>query len=110
MVVISMYILTAIIVTTDGGIKGDHILNIAGTISGDDFPNQESLISDSEGNTLWLGNFETSVGSVKGRPTWNLARKNEGDVHINVNADGVFQSVQQGDKTISIEDWNKQFE
>ncbi len=103
---------TKLAVTTDGDIKGDHILNIAGTISGDDFPNQESLISDSEGNTLWLGNFETSVGPVKG-PTWNLARKNEGDVHINVNisinvnADGVFQSVQQGDKTISIEDWNK---
>lgn len=45
----------------------------------------------------------------------DLARKNEGDVHINVNisinvnADGVFQSVIQGDKTISIQDWNKQF-
>jgi len=49
-------------------------------------------------------------------PLWNLPKENEGAVNINVNlsinvnADGVFQSVIQGDKTISISDWNKQFE
>jgi hypothetical protein len=64
---------------------------------------------------LWLGNFTTSGGKATG-PTMDLARENEGDVHINinvsinVNADGVFQSVNQGDKTISIKDWNKKFE
>ncbi len=105
---------TKLEVNIDGDIKSDHILNVAGTISGDDFPNQESLITDSAGNTLWLGNFATSGGKATG-PTMDLARKNEGDVHINVNisinvnADGVFQSVIQGDKTISIQDWNKQF-
>lgn len=46
----------------------------------------------------------------------NLPRENEGNVQINidvkikVNKDGVFQGVIQGDKTISIQDWNKQFE
>ena len=106
---------TKLSVTMDGDIKGDHILNVKGTISGDDFPNQESLITDSKENTLWLGNFATSAGDVLG-PTYNLVRENEGDVHINVNisinvnSDGVFQSVIQGDKTISITDWNKQFE
>ena len=106
---------TKLEVNIDGDIKSDHILNVVGTISGDDFPNQESLITDSAGNTLWLGNFATSGGKATG-PTMDLARKNEGDVHINVNisinvnADGVFQSVIQGDKTISIQDWNKQFE
>ena len=90
-------------------------MNVKGTISGDDFPNQESLITDSEGNTLWLGNFTTTGGSATG-PTVDLAGENENDVNINinisinVNSEGVFQSVRQGDKTISIDEWNKQFE
>jgi RHS repeat-associated protein len=106
---------TKLSVTTDGDIKGDHILNITGTISGDNFPNQESMVMDSKGNALWLGNFETS-GSQTWGPVVNLPGKGEGNVNINVNirinvnADGVFQSVIQGDKTYSIQDWNKQFE
>jgi RHS repeat-associated protein len=71
---------TKLAVTTNGDIKGDHTLNVAGTISGDNFPNQESLISDSAGNSLWLGNFTTSGGKATG-PTMALARENEGDVH-----------------------------
>ena len=47
-------------------LKKDHILNVSGTISGDDFPNQESIIYDSKGNTLWLGNYETSGDAVTG--------------------------------------------
>lgn len=105
---------TKLSVTTDGDIKGNHTLNIKGTISGDDFPNQESMVMDSKGNALWLGNFETT-GSQTWGPVVNLPGKGEGNVNINVNirinvnADGVFQGVIQGDKTISIEDWNKQF-
>lgn len=104
----------------EGDVKKDHILHLSGTISGDNFPNQESMIYDAKGNTLWLGNFETSKGSAIG-PTLNLMGKDEGDVHINinvrikVNADGVFQGVMQKDKDgketmISIGDWNKKFE
>ena len=106
---------TKLSVNTEGDIKNDHILHISGTVSGDDFPNQESMVYDSEGNGLWLGNFETSAGPVQG-PLFNLANKNEGDVNMNidirikVNADGVFQGVIQGDRTISINDWNRQFE
>ena len=106
---------TKLSVTTDGDIKGDHILNITGTISGDDFPNQESFVTDANGNSLWLGNFATTGGEGTG-PTLDLMRENEKDVNINVNiqinvnADGIFQNVIQGDKTISISDWNKQFE
>jgi RHS repeat-associated protein len=106
---------TKLSVTTDGDIKGDHILNITGTISGDDFPNQESFVTDANGNSLWFENFATTGGEGTG-PTLDLMRENEKDVNINVNiqinvnADGIFQSVIQGDKTISISDWNKQFE
>jgi RHS repeat-associated protein len=110
---------TKIKVTTEGDIKTDHILNITGAVSGDDFPNQESMIYDSQGNTLWLGNYATSGNSVTG-PTMDLANENESDVHINinlrikVNKDGVFQGVMQKGKDgketmISIDDWNKQY-
>lgn len=63
---------------------------------------------------MWLGNFATTGGEGTG-PTLDLMRENEKDVNINVNikinvnADGIFQNVIQGDKTISISDWNKQF-
>ena len=110
---------TKLKVTTDGNIKGNHILNVQGAISGDDFPNQESIIYDSKGNGLWLGNYKTSAGNLKG-PTFDLARENEGDILINVNIrisvnkDGVFQGVMQKGKDgkesiISIGDWNKKF-
>jgi RHS repeat-associated protein len=109
---------TKLDVKIEGNVKKDHILNVSGTISGDDFPNQESIIYDSKGNTLWLGNYETSGDAVTG-PTMNLARENEGDVNINVNVrikvdkNGVFQGVvfqEKGkDKVISIADWNKRF-
>jgi len=106
---------TKLSATIDGDIGSDHILNISGTISGDDFPNQESILYDSEGNALWLGNFATSGDKAAG-PLFDLARKNEGDVNINVNinikvnADGVFQGVMLGDELLSIEEWNKRFE
>ena len=110
---------TKLKVTTEGNIKKDHILNVSGTISGDDFPNQESMISEIKGNMLWLGNYETSGGNVI-EPTMNLANENESDVNINigirvkVNKDGVYQGVMQTGKDgkecmISVRDWNKKF-
>ena len=110
---------TKLTANIEGNIKQDHILSITGTISGDDFPNQESLIYDAKGNTLWLGNFETS-GDRNSGPVWNLFFENENDVHINVdvrikvNKDGIFQGVMQKGKggketMISIEQWNKKF-
>ena len=110
---------TKLKVTTDGNIKGNHVLNIQGAISGDDFPNQESMIYDSKGNRLWLGNYETK-GDRQSGPVTDLPFENEGDVQINVNIrisvnkDGVFQGVMQKGKDgkvsmISIGDWNKKF-
>ncbi|UPQ78290.1 RHS repeat-associated core domain-containing protein [Flavobacterium azooxidireducens] len=112
-------VFTKLSVGIQGNIKKDHILSISGTISGDDFPNHESIIFDSEGNGLWLGNFETS-GDREYGPVKNLFFEDEGDVNINVdirikvNKDGVFQGVihkgKDGkDTVISIDDWNKKF-
>ena len=98
----------------DGDIDSDHTLNVTGTISGDDFPNQESMISDSEGNTITLGTFETS-GDRQWGPVTDLPRENESDTQIKVNVsikvdkNGVFQGVMVGKKMMSIKDWNKQF-
>jgi hypothetical protein len=58
-----------ITITTEGNIKKDHVLNISGKVSGDDFPNQESMIYDSNGNGLWLGNYETSGDRQSGPVT-----------------------------------------
>jgi RHS repeat-associated protein len=110
---------TKLTATIEGNIKSDHILNVSGTISGDDFPNGESMMYDSKGNTLWLGNSETKVDRQIG-PVIDLASENEGDVQINVgirikvDKDGVFQGVMTKDKDgketmISITDWNKKF-
>ena len=110
---------TKLTVNTEGNIKGDHILNVSGTVSGDDFPNGESMMYDSKGNTLWLGNSETK-GDREWGPVADLPKENEGDVQINigvkikVNKDGVFQGVMVKDKDgkekmISIADWNKRF-
>lgn len=90
-----------------------------GILSGDDFPNGESMMYDSKGNTLWLGNSETK-GDRQWGPVTDLPLENEGDVQINigvrikVNKDGVFQGVMTKDKDgketmISIADWNKRF-
>jgi hypothetical protein len=105
-------------VKIEGYVKKDHILNVSGTISGDDFPNQESMIYDSKGNTLWLGNYETK-GDRQSGPVTDLPFENEGDVQINVNVrikvdkKGVFQGVvvqaNGKDKVISVADWNKRF-
>jgi RHS repeat-associated protein len=106
---------TKLDIAIDGDLDENHVLNISGTISGDDFPNQESMISDSEGNTLWLGNFETD-GDRQYGPVFRLPRENEGDtsikvnISIQVNSEGVFQGVLVNDELISLADWNKRFE
>lgn len=98
-----------------GDLSQDHILHIKGTISGDDFPNQECFVYDKQGNTLWLGNF-TTKGNRKWGPVRNLPLENEADINININIRikvsplGVFLGVDQGKKIISFEEWNKKFE
>lgn len=109
---------TQLRVTTSGDIKSNHVLNITGTISGDDFPNQEAIVYDKNGNALWLGNYTTS-GSREWAPVFSLPKSNEGDVqirvnvHVKVDKDGVFQGVikyeNEKETVISIEEWNKQF-
>ncbi|WP_423147906.1 RHS repeat-associated core domain-containing protein, partial [Rubrolithibacter danxiaensis] len=109
---------TKLTANIEGNVKGNHILNISGTISGDDFPNQESIVYDSKGNGVMLGAFATS-GDRQSGPVTDLPLENEGDVQmkvgvrINVDKNGVFQGIsvnENGKNTvISIADWNKRF-
>lgn len=109
---------TELNVKTEGSLKSNHILKITGTISGDDFPNQESMVYDSKGNGLWLGNYETK-GDREWGPVVDLAGTDDiltirVDLRIKVNKDGVFQGVIVKDKDgkdtmISMADWNKKF-
>jgi len=109
---------TKLTANIEGDVKSNHVLNISGTISGDDFPNQESMVYDSKGNGVMLGTFETS-GDREWGPVTDLPNENEDDVQMNVGVrisvdkNGIFQGVivkENGkERQIFIADWNKQF-
>jgi RHS repeat-associated protein len=109
---------TKLTANIEGNVKDAHVLNISGTVSGDDFPNQESMVFDSKGNGVMLGTFETSGDREMG-PVTDLGWENEGDVQMNVGVrisvdkNGVFQGIMVNengkDKQISVADWNKRF-
>ena len=93
---------------------GNQLLTISGQVSGDTFPNAESYVEDANGNRVFLGVFATQSGSAIG-PTWTLkGDKNKPMMNINMgvvtDADGIFTGVRVGDQTISIDDWNANFE
>jgi hypothetical protein len=90
---------------------GNQLLSISGQIKGDRFPNAEAFVSDSKGNSVFLGVFVTQSGPQSG-PTWTLmgdANKLMMSVNMGIitNKNGIFTGVKIGNKTISIEEWNK---
>jgi len=90
---------------------GNQLLSITGQISGDTFPNAEAYVSDADGNSVFLGIFVTQSGPQVG-PTMTLAGdKNNPMMNINMGIEtdknGIFTGVRVGDKTISIDEWNK---
>lgn len=89
---------------------GNQLLSITGQVRGDRFPNAEAFVSDSKGNSVFLGVFVTQSGPQTG-PTWTLmGDANELMMNVNMgivtDKDGVFTGVKVGGKTISIEEWN----
>ncbi len=90
---------------------GNQLLSISGQISGDEFPNAEAYVSDANGNSVFLGVFVTQSGPQEG-PTMTLfGDKNNPMMNINMGIEtdknGIFTGVRVGDKTISIDEWNK---
>jgi RHS repeat-associated protein len=102
--------------------KGNELLSITGSLSGDGFPAAEAFVSDAKGNKAFLGAGGAQYGPNVG-PLLKLF--GDGDKHmanlqitLAVNKDGVFQGVYQNTVVdskltttyMSLADWNKQFE
>lgn len=86
-------------------------LQISGSLFGDGFPNAESFVEDSAGNKIFLVTFQTSWGPQTG-PTialWGGATEAMGTFNMTINLDenGNFMNIQNGNETISIEANNK---
>ena len=98
---------------TDGE-NGNQILSIVGTVSGDQFPNAEGFVTDTDGNSIFLGIFATESGPIKGPIITLAGDKNASmfdvNISIQVNQDGIFQGVWENSNLINIEDWNKRFD
>ena len=91
-----------------------NTLNITGQITGDNFPATEVYITDNSGQALFLA---TGKPPAIASPIFNLPNYGQGprdiaDVHVTVNTDdaGNFVSVESNGQTISIEEWNGDFE
>jgi RHS repeat-associated protein len=97
----------------------DDVLSISGTIRGDQFPSAEAFVSDSYGNSVFLGVAPTSFGPIEG-PTFQLAGDKKlpminVNIKISVDQKGAFQGVLSQDKEgnelmIPLDEWNEQFE
>ena len=86
------------------------MLTVQGTVTGDNFPSTEVLISDARGRTVMLG-----VGFYQGNPYTSLPGQNHRPitsfaVHIALDESGHFQYVVSGSSTYSIDAWNARFE
>jgi hypothetical protein len=102
---------TSLKIATSNLDGGNQLLSIRGQISGDRFPNAEAYVTDSKGNSVWLGAFMNQSGPDVG-PFFTLAGdKNKPMINVNVgivtDKNGIFTGIRVGDKTISIEQWNK---
>ncbi|WP_339695985.1 DUF6443 domain-containing protein [uncultured Marixanthomonas sp.] len=86
------------------------VLSISANISGDNFPSTESFITDSAGNSVFVG-----VSALQGNPASSLSGEGgtemiNTDIQINFNSDGVFQNVNYNGQEYNISDYNKMFE
>jgi RHS repeat-associated protein len=82
------------------------VLSIWGYFKGDTFPSTEAFVIDQSGNKLFLGAHKEqgSVLTLYGdsqTPIFNF------DMQVKFDDKGNFTGVIQGDKTISVENWNK---
>jgi hypothetical protein len=83
-------------------------------VRGDQFPTAEAFVSDAFGNSVFLGAAPAQAGPNEG-PFLTLLGDAKKDmmkigVSIEVDADGRFTGVRDGDSVIGIGDWNKRFE
>jgi RHS repeat-associated protein len=82
------------------------LLGISGIFSGDAFPSTEAFIEDQSGKRLLLGAHkeEGSINMLFGENSRTTITIN---FHVKLDKNGNFTEVKTGDKTYSIEEWNK---
>lgn len=85
-------------------------LSISAIVTGDKFPSTESFITDSAGNSVFIG-----VGALEGNPFENLKGEGGKDIintnlQIKFDSNGTFQNVIYNGQQYSIQDYNKLFE
>lgn len=86
------------------------VMSISANITGDNFPSAESFITDSAGNSVFIG-----VSALQGSPASSLPGEGgkgmiNNNFSINFNSEGVFQNVNYNGQQYSIQDYNKLFE
>jgi hypothetical protein len=82
-------------------------LSISGTFTGDEFPSTEAFIIDQSGNNkVFLGAKmeQGGIGSLYGDNKEKLFNVN---MQIQIDKDGNFTGVKEGNKNYSVDDWNK---
>jgi len=91
--------------------KKSGALDISGKLTGDNFPSTEAFISDPLGNNVFIG-----IGLYEGSPFTSLWGENKDNkitdfkFSITTDDDGNFTGVNVGDKSYTINEWNKLFE
>jgi hypothetical protein len=91
-------------------------LTLSGMLTGDNFPSTEAFISDPSGQNLFIGVGQ--IGADVGRntgPFTDLPGENKDNpitsFNFTVTTDkkGNFTGVKVGDKSYTLDEWNKQF-
>lgn len=96
--------------------KKQGLLNISGTLSGDNFPSTEAFITDPSGQNVFLGIGQINAGVDKDLgPLTELPGQNKNksitsfNISILTGPKGNFTGVRYNGTNYSIEDWNNNF-
>ncbi|MCB0402253.1 MAG: hypothetical protein KDD41_09240, partial [Flavobacteriales bacterium] len=82
-------------------------LSIKGSFTGDVFPSTEAFITDQSGKTKLFLNAKMEEGGVGDLFGDNKIKLFNVDMEVLIDKKGNFTGVREGDKTYSVEDWNK---
>ena len=88
-------------------------LDVNVMLTGDAFPSAETFIGDTKGNQLFIGVSPSAAGTTG--PYTHLPGDNSkpmmhNSFTVTMDQKGVFTGVQQGDKTYTLEEWNKVYQ